>query len=102
MTIKEVIYTPDNTLLIPSDLCRSIRMEIRRESSPSCGASYLRVSVVVLLSVAVLDRDPWSTQPCPPIWACICGADQRSALYLSACRRGGINDQRVLPASNRV
>ncbi|KAI3351864.1 hypothetical protein L3Q82_020694 [Scortum barcoo] len=71
-----------------------------RQSSPSCDASYLRVSVVVLLSVAVLDEDPRSTQPCPPIWARICGADQRSALYLSARRRGGIRDQRVLPAGS--
>lgn len=28
------------------------------ESSPGCGGSYLRVSVVVLLSEAVLDEDP--------------------------------------------
>ena len=74
-------------------------MEIQ-QSSPSCGGSYLRVSVVVLLTVAKLDEDPRSTQTCPPIWACICGADQRSAWYLPAWRRGGIKDQRVLPASS--
>ncbi|KAK9517919.1 hypothetical protein VZT92_023251 [Zoarces viviparus] len=61
-------------------------MEIQQKS-PSCAASYLRVSVVVVLSVAVLDEDPRSTQPCPPIWACICGADQRSRLVYSLEKR---------------
>lgn len=73
--------------LILSHLCKSIETEIQQSRS-SCAASYLRVSVVLRLSVAV-DEDPRSTQPCPPIWACICGADQRSALYLSAWRGGG-------------
>lgn len=35
------------------------------------------VSVVVFVSVAALLKDPLSAQPCSPLWACICGADQR-------------------------
>lgn len=47
------------------------------ESNPSRGASYLCASVVVFVSVAALLKDPLSAQPCSPLWACICGADQR-------------------------
>lgn len=47
------------------------------KSSPSCGASYLRASVVVFVSVTVLLKDPLSARTCSPLWACICGADQR-------------------------
>ena len=61
-------------------------MEIQ-QSSPSGAASYLCVSVVVLLTGA--HGDPRSTQPCPPIWACLCGADQWSAWCLSAPRKRG-------------
>lgn len=50
----------------------------KAESKLSRGASYLCVSVVVFVSVAaLLKEDPLSAQPCPPLWACICGADQR-------------------------
>lgn len=69
-------------------------MERERErDTPSCGAgSYLRVSsVVVLFSVAAPDKDPHSTQPCPPTWARMWewrgeGEDQIRGLasYLSA------------------
>lgn len=47
------------------------------ESNPSRSTSYLCVSVVVFVSVAALLKDPLSAQPCSPLWACICGADQR-------------------------
>lgn len=47
------------------------------ESNPSHGASYLCVSVVVFASVAALLKHPLSAQPCSPLWAYICGTDQR-------------------------
>lgn len=53
------------------------RINRKHKSSPSCGASYLRVSVVVFVCVTLLLKDPLSAQPCSPLWVCICGADQR-------------------------
>lgn len=75
---------------------KSIYMEIP-ESSSCYDATYLLVSVVVLLFVTVLDEDLLSTMPCPPTWACICEAAQSSA-----CGWGEIKNQRVLPASSHV
>lgn len=64
MTIIEIIYS-----------LTSARINIQiQEYSPSCVASYLLASVVVLLSVALRGTDPQSIQPYPPIWARICGA----------------------------
>lgn len=76
-------WQPDRTLkpqVMKSSflhICRKTGINGKADSEPSRCASYLRVSVVVFVSVAALLRDPLSAQPSSPLWPCICGADQR-------------------------
>lgn len=101
------------TLLIPSHLCASSSVGIRRRERKRYPElwSYLRVSsVVVLFFVAAPDKDPRSTQPCPPTWArmwgCVCGGERgRSEVSLPICQprkaRRGARDESFPPGPKR-
>lgn len=73
-------------------------LQINTDRNPA-GLHLTCVSLWWSSSQAVPVEDPWSVQPCPPIWACICLTDQRTAVCQSGEEEGSRIRQSSQPAA---